>query len=125
MIPGANLLASALTVIQPQAVDFYKATGRTPNAQGRETVVYAEKRTLYGSFQPIDPGRVAFYGLEAGKDYANFYAQVPFANASREGPADKLVFNGQAYEVQKVTKWLAQDGWDGVLAVRTGLATDE
>lgn len=124
MIPGANLLASALTVIQPQAVEFYKATGRAPNTQGREAVVYDEKRTLYGSFQPIDPGRVAFYGLDAGKEYANFYAQVPFANASREGPPDKLVYQGEAYEVQKVTKWLAQDGWDGVRVVKTGPATD-
>lgn len=120
MIPGANLLASALTVIRPQAVQFYKATGRTRNAQGRETVVYAEVRTLYGSFQPLSAARVAQMGLDAGKDYATFYAQTPFASASRQGPADALEFNGRRYEVQDVTSWFAQDGWDGVVAVDIG-----
>lgn len=122
MIPGSNLLAAALSVIAPQPVEFFKATGRTVNAQGRETVAYDPPRPIYGSFQPLSAARAVAMGLDAAKEYATFYAQEPFAAPSREGPPDLLVYGGDQWRVEDVQSWFAQDGWESVVCVKVGRA---
>ena len=123
MIPGSNLLGQALGAITPQLVIHYAATGRTTNAQGRETVTFAPAAPVYGSFQPLSAARAVAAGLDAAKSYSTFYAQQPFAAPSREGPADLLVYGGNQWRVVDVLSWFAQDGWEGVVAVLVGPAT--
>lgn len=125
MTPGSNLLASALAVIQPQPVEFFKALGTATNAQYRTIVTYAEPRTLWGSFQPMSSARVMQLGLAATKSYFAFYASEDFASASREGPSDVFVYGGRRYEAVYVDGWIKQDGWDSVVCVDVGPANGD
>lgn len=125
MTPGSNLLAEALDMIEPQPVEFFRATGRTVNAAGRETVTYEPARTLWGSFQPVSAFRVSQMGLDATKEHSIFYASEAFASASREGPSDKLVYNGRQWDALLPNSWLAQDGWESVVCVDVGPVVPE
>lgn len=122
MTPGSNLLIQALRMIQPQPFDYYRATGRAKNAQYREIVTYAKRVEVWGSPQPLSSVRVQQMGLKATKNYLVFYASENFATPTREGPADLIQFNGRRYETVDGTSWIAQDGWEGVVAVEVGPA---
>lgn len=119
-VPGANLLALALTVQTPQEVGFRQWVANTTNAVGKDVPSYAEQVSVWGSFQPMSRERVEFFGLEAGKSYAVFYATGAFQAVQRNGAPDRFAYAGRLYEVVDNTDWSAQDGWSGLLLVDVG-----
>lgn len=117
MIPGSDLLAQAMGAIAPQVVQWRKAIGRTPNAQGRETAVYAPAVDVLGSFQPLSAARVAYLGLDASKRYATLYTHAKISGAGDEKAADEVWYGGEWYNAQAHSSWDAQDGWRPVILV--------
>lgn len=122
MTPGSNLLAAALRVIAPQAVQFYAYAGKSTRADGKQISTYAAPVTLYGSWQAVTSGDKAAYGLTLSSDYAVFYASTLFQNAVRDESPDQFVYAGRRWTVIARTGWFVMDGWDSVLLIDTGAA---
>ncbi len=118
MIPGANLLKTALSVIASQSVEYYAFTTRALNSIGNYVPVYADPIILRGSFQPVARNLYQAYGLDFQKTYYTFYSSVDVLDIIRDTSSDKLGFNGEIYQVESSNDWFAVDGWTGVLAVR-------
>lgn len=118
--PGSNLLAAALTVIAPQAVVWRAATGRTTDAAGRQSTVYADPVTVYGSFQAVNTALLTQYGLDMNKRYATFYASARFNEPGRDQSPDAFDFDGRRWVAVTGVDWFAIDGWDSVLVVDSG-----
>lgn len=120
MIPGSNLLALALTVIAPQGVQFYQATGRAKNAVGQFVTAYAAPVTIPGSFQPVDVKLLQKYGLDMDKDYATFYATGGFETPTRNESGDQFAYGGRRWQAIGKVPWVTQDGWTSILMVDVG-----
>lgn len=120
MVPGSNLLAAALTVIAPQAVDWRAYAGKTTRADGQQIDTYADPVTLYGSWQAVTSADKALYGLTLSSDYAVFYASTPMQNAVRDEAPDQFTYAGRRWSVIARTGWFVMDGWDSVLVIDIG-----
>jgi hypothetical protein len=118
IIPGANLLALAQTVIRQQTVQYLAFTGRANNAIGQFVASFAEPVDILGSFQPVPRQKYAEMGLDATREYAYFYSTQQLDDVNRDRSGDQLIFNGKRYEISGSNDWHAIDGWNGVLVVR-------
>ncbi len=82
MIPGANILTTALSIIAKQSFSYYQFQSRTPNAIGQDVATYAEPITLTGSVQPVPRTLYQDYGLDFQRNYINVYAKQGFTARS-------------------------------------------
>lgn len=118
MIPGSNLLRSALRLLGNQTVAHLPWTGRTTSPTGRDVstygagVVYTE-----GSVQAVPRERYADMGLDYTKKYVTWFVPAVIRGVERDRSPDRFSYNGFLYEVVDVTAWNAQDGWNEVLGV--------
>ena len=122
MIPGIDLLAMALSIMQPTSVEYYAFASRTVNAVGYEVGVYAEPVTLEGSMQAMPRSEYEQLGLDLAREYVTFYAQEDMQNSGRDRENDYLVWQGYRWDIVNVTAWHGIDGWSSVLAVKIGPA---
>lgn len=119
-VPGGNLLALALSVQGTQIVKWYRNTGRTTNAVGKDVAEYADPVDVRGSFQPMNRAQVMRNGFDLQKTYATLYGSEPFKPMGRDLSGDKFTFSGSKYQAVTDIDWTAQDSWDAVTLVRVG-----
>lgn len=123
MIPGNNLLATALSVIASQTVQYIAVTGRTTNAAGLDVSAYATPVPRRGSFQPVPRQYFTQMGLDYTKAYYTWYDPVgPVQDVARDTSGDRIIFNGRVYEAMSSNDWTPVDGWSGTLFVYKGFA---
>ena len=113
--PGSNLLKQALTVIFPQVINYYAASGRSVNSVGQYVTTYAAGQLIRGSFQAVPRKLYMSYGLDLQKSYFTFYTLNNMIDIERDVSNDQLTYNGLRYQVESDNDWFAQDGWKGVL----------
>ena len=123
MIPGSDLLDFALSILETQAVQYFKTNGRTLNSVGQYVALFDSPITVEGSMQPVPRSRYEAYGLDFSKNYYTFYASKDFIGADRNVAGDKITFNSKLFQVQSTNDWFAVDGWQGVLCVLVGDAS--
>jgi len=119
-VPGSNLLAAALTVIQPQGLQYRRYKDQGTDAAGVKTATYDAPVTLYGSFQPVSRNTMAIQGLEMDKRYALFYASQSFKEPGRDGAGDLFSYGGRQWQAMGGSDWYFVDGWDAALLVDVG-----
>lgn len=120
MIPGMNILSSALGVIAAQTVTYYQATGRTTNSIGLDVAAFATGVPIRASVQAVSRDRYQSYGLDLQKNYIMVYAMSSFVNMARGRTGDQLGFNGKRYQVPSESDWFVQDGWTSLLCLEIG-----
>jgi hypothetical protein len=120
MIPGINLLNLALTVIEPQGVEWHKFGARTQNALGQWITTYQPGVAIWGSWQPLESKRYAELGLDLAKRYFVFYTSNDLTGVERGESGDVLIWNGRKFQIQDDTVWYQMDGWDGIICVDIG-----
>lgn len=122
-VPGANLLAAALSIIGSQTVDYYAESGPpVTDAAGRLTPQYADAAAVRGSFQPLPLTTASLLGLDIAQSWAVFYAPITVIAPTRDHSGDQLAYFGRRYQVTGKTDWRAQDGWTALLCVDIGPA---
>lgn len=121
MIPGQNLLATALSVIGAPTVTYYRFGGRTKNAVGQFVSDHAPEQRK-GSVQAVPRDLYDKLGLDWQKNYVWFYAVGASQDVTRDTSGDQFDFNGRRYEILSLTDWTPIDGWNGALAVQVGAA---
>jgi hypothetical protein len=123
MIPGSNLLAQALTMIASQAVTYYADAGRATSATGRDVTAFAPGVTInLGSVQAVPRTRYEAMGLDYSKSYVTWFVPRSVLGVARDRSGDQFEWNGRRYDVESVTPWFAQDGWDEILGIDIGPA---
>lgn len=118
MIPGSNLLAQALTVINPQEFAYFVFAARITNSIGLDVPVYNAALDLQGSVQPVPRTMYQIMGLDFQKNYNVFFIEQNVVDVARDVSGDQIVFSGKTYQCVSKTDWFQQDGWDAVLAVQ-------
>ena len=122
MIPGSNLLRSALRVIAPQTAVYFQNTGRTTNAAGLDVSTFAAGANVRGSIQAVDLEKYEDMGLDFQHNYIQCYLLSSGIDIARDKSGDQMTFNGKRYQYVKEANWFVQDGWVGFLAVEIGNA---
>jgi len=120
MIPGCNILNTALSVLGRQTVVYHKFQNRTNTTIGTYVANYAAAVCITGSLQPVPRAMFERLGLDFQKKYWTFYTDTALVDISRDVSGDRLTFNGMALQVESITDWNKIDGWNGVLCVETG-----
>jgi len=115
IVPGSNLLASALTVIFPQTIIYTQYLSRVINTVGQWVNTYAAPVNIRGSFQPLAKNLYQAYGLDLQKSYFNFYTLNDLIDVHRDFSNDQIEYDGHVYQCESNTEWYAQDKWKGVL----------
>lgn len=117
MIPGSDLLASALGMIATQEFQWHRFTGLTNNPAGLQVPVYAAPVPVDGSVQAASKVLVQQLGLQWSKNYLMVYAEVEFTDPERNKAGDLIDYAGRRYQAETLVPWFAQDGWTAALFV--------
>lgn len=121
-VPGANLLAMALTVIGPQSINYYAQTGRVLLDDGVWSTGFAVGVTTTNlSVQAVDRALYEAMGLDYQKSYKWLYIPQTIVDLQRDVSGDRFGFAGRKYQLQSGTDWQPMDGWNAVLCVDIGI----
>lgn len=122
-VPGSNLLGIAMKVLSGQPVLYYKDTGRTTSATGRDVTTFADPVEIRNcGVQAVNRSRYEQMGLDYQKNYVNLFVREDVIDLQRDYSGDQMAFNGKRYQLQSETDWFAMDGWTVVLCVEIGNA---
>lgn len=112
-----NLLKMASSVIPQQSVQWVRFLSRTQDDRGRWVNTYAAPQTIRGSWQAVDDRTVKELGFDTSKQYCMLYTSHPVSDVNRGEAPDRIMYNGQTYDVVGETDWFQQDGWKSVYCV--------
>lgn len=117
MIPGSDLLGTALSLIGRQCFQYYKFQSRQEQPNGLDVASYFPPVEISGSVQPIPRNLYEQMGLDMQKTYFNFFVETDVLDVERNVSGDQFFFNGKTYQALSTTAWYGIDGWVQVLAV--------
>ena len=119
-VPGMNVLATALSVITPQFVKYYKNSGRITNEIGMLISEYESPIVIRGSWQLVSRKVKEQMGLDFNADYVIFYCPSTYIeDVERDRSGDKLEYEGSHFKcIEAPSDWFSTDGWVGIWAVR-------
>ncbi len=117
MIPGGNILKTALSAIGKQQFIYYPYATRTLNAIGLYNAVYTNGVPVSGSVQPIPRSLYENMGLDFQRNYFNFFVTQDIFDVARDVSGDQFCFQGKNFQCVSKTAWYGIDGWDQVLCV--------
>lgn len=123
MIPGANVLRQAQTLIRPTTVTYFQFLGRTTNSVGQDVSNYAAGLAIQANVQAI---KRAFYhrmGLDYTKRYIQLWTTTDTVDLYRDRAGDQIEWEGRRYELMNEDEWTPIDGWNSALGVDVGAAT--
>lgn len=138
MIPGSNLLKTALSVIGSQTVNWFQYLSQVSGPTGLNTVTYAAVQTItLGSVQPVPRSRYEAYGLDWQKSYVTWFVPDATPEPIKRNPdgsgdviewpvnRDGTLIAGKSRRYQLVgdTSWSNIDNWTYVLGIDIGPAT--
>lgn len=117
MIPGSNLLKTALKVISKQQFTYFRFLSTEAQPNGQLVTVYYPGIPVMGSVQAVP--RVLFekMGLDFQSNYLQFFMSKDVVDVTRDVSGDQMEFRGKRYQCLSKTDWFGIDGWDQVLAV--------
>lgn len=118
IVPGGNILAAALRVIQPQTPVLRAWTARNLGPTGLYVNTYADPRPIVGSFQPVSLTAYQALGLDMAKKYSVLYTNAPIRAVAADGSGDVVEYAGERHKAESETDWQTQDGWRSYLFVK-------
>ena len=122
-VPGSNLLKRAQTVIHREEFTYYPYLSRVETDIGTLVSSYGPGVTIRDTVQPIAQSLQRQLGLPMEKVYIHIYTSSNLRALARAGSGDLIDFAGYRYEIlEKNNDWIAQDGWEGLVAVQQGIA---
>jgi hypothetical protein len=118
MIPGANILSMALSVIGRQSFTYYPYTSRSTSAIGVYATTYGTGAAITGSAQPIPHDLNDKYGLDFQDNGFRFFCSQSVLDVNRDSAGDRIVFSGLYYQVLSITPWFQIDGWVEIVSIQ-------
>ena len=118
MLPGSNLLKTALTVIARQEFLYLRFRSRTAGPNGLDVTEYWPGVKATGSAQPVPRDLYDRQGLDMQRTYWNFFLERKVIDIDRDVAGDQFEYKGDRYQCLSRTPWYDVDGWDQVLCVK-------
>lgn len=118
IIPGANVLGLALSIIARQKFQYKAFVSRATADNGMLVSNYDDPVAMSGSVQAVPRNLFANMGLEFNKSYFWFYVERSVVDVTRDVSGDQFLWNGGTFQALSKTPWSAIDGWDAVLTVQ-------
>lgn len=118
IIPGANVLALAQSVIGKQSFQYKPYAARTNGPNGLLATSYGALVPAKGSVQPVPRSLYQNLGLNFQQSYFYFYVSRSVVDVSRDVSGDQFIWNGGTYQALSKTPWSSIDGWDAVLTIK-------
>ncbi|ACE73747.1 hypothetical protein [Pseudomonas phage Poseidon] len=122
VIPGANLLRMAFSVIGTQFVQYRKFEQRTKNSQAQYVSVFGEPFQLAASIQRVRRDQYVQFNLEFQRNYVMIFANFEMVDLDRDLAGDQFIWTGRVFQLESQGSWFYQDGWGVCLAVDIGTA---
>lgn len=123
IIPGSNLLNMARRLIKFQTIQYYQFQSRVLNSARQWVPSFADPIPIQASVQAVDRNRYLDMGLDFNSQYIQLWAPINMVDLTRDSSGDRLVWNGDWYQMKSEQSWWIQDGWAQALAVRIGSMT--
>lgn len=123
IIPGGvNLLALANRAIGFSSCVHKRWRGNAEDDAGIVDPQYYPDEPIKASIQPVPRTMIELLGLDVQKDYVTIYttADVTVRDTERNVSGDLVLFDGNTYQAESNTKWVAQNGWRGTVFVSLG-----
>jgi hypothetical protein len=117
MIPGANLLGMALSVMRPQVMPWRAFVSRAENATGDTVATFAAPQDIQGSMQPVDKKLYQELGLNLAKNYSTLYVFGPVQPTARDRDGDLVLFDGKTWQCESDRNWSGVGEYRKVLCV--------
>jgi len=120
-VPGSNLLYSALALIAPQTVRYFKCASRQLNEIGYYVSTF-ELGIDVGdcSVQAVNRSKYAALGFDLKKNYVELFIQEGIISLDRGDGGDQFEWNGRRYQMINDNDWYVLDGWAYTIAVDIG-----
>lgn len=119
MIPGANLLGMALSVIQPQALQHRAFVSREENSAGDSEAIFAAPASIDGSMQPVERKLYQQLGLNLSKNYSTLYVFGTVQPTARDRDGDLILYAGKTWQCESERDWSACGEYRKILCVET------
>jgi len=113
-----NLLNLALSVIRPVYFQYQEFEGNTVNDMGIKVPKYKTAVQFRGSLQPVDSALYKTLNLDMMKEYKRVWIPNDIRSLDRKNTPDRIVFEGNNYNVIHSIPWHHYDGWNEVVVVR-------
>lgn len=117
MIPGANILNMAMSLVAGQSFDYFRFVSRETNDIGLDVSVYADGVPKTGSVQAVPRSVMVAQGLDLQRNYVTVYTSNDVRDVRRDVSGDYIVFNGKKFQCVSATDWYAVDGWIAILCI--------
>ena len=113
-----NILKMASSILPMQGIEYIPYSSRTINDVGLEVTTYGTKQILRANVQAVSRSTYEALGLDFQKKYITVFIEKDLLDLNRGVSGDKLIFNGENYQVESETDWMSQDGWTYLTAVK-------
>jgi len=113
-----NLYNMARSVIPSDNVQLEKFLGNTTNDVGQKVPSCDTPISIDGSFQTIDSSLYEKLGLDFNKHYRVLYTNENLTEIDRDTSSDRILYQGEKYQLLDKSDWFNYNGWIGVLCVR-------
>lgn len=113
-----NLYNMARCLIPSDDLEIIRFLGNTTNDVGQEIPSYSEPTKIDGTFQAVDSKLYEQLGLDLNNHYRVLYTNEDLTEIDKGTSSDRILFNGETYQVLDKNDWFNYNGWIGVLCVR-------
>lgn len=117
MIPGSNILGLALSVINPQLMQWRAFVSRDENSVGDTIAVFADAVEFFGSMQPVNKALYQQLGLNLAKNYQTLYVKGDIQPVARDRDGDLILFNGRTFQCESDRDWSGVGEYRKILCV--------
>jgi len=112
-----NLLNLAMSVIPRVQFGVEKYVSNSTNSIGIKAPIYATPVSFWGCVQAVENSAYQKLNLEFGKNYIQVWGETDILGLDKQEVADRIVYNGRTFNVEKSTDWMDYNGWSSVIAV--------
>ena len=99
IVPGNNILSTALLVIRQQCFQYYAFASRSVQPNGQYLANYSPPVPMQGSMQAVPRNLYQEYGLDFDKYYQKFYVSDSIMDVDRDVSGDLFRFGNANYPV--------------------------
>lgn len=125
MIPGGNILKTALSVLGKTSVLYFQFSSRVPNSAGIDVSTYlAGVNKTEGFVTAVKRENYKDLGLDLAKKYIYWYVpEVDVKDIGRGDSGDVIEVLDRRWQVVGLNDWYGLDGWKAALCIDIGAAT--
>jgi hypothetical protein len=118
MIPGSNLFRQATRLITPVKVPYYMFKDRVLNENRHWVPTFKDPISVMMSVQAVQRITYVQYGLDLKRNYIRIYTDCDLIAINRDSAGDRLIWNGDWFQLEDENTWYLMDGWASALAVK-------